>query len=430
MKKNLHPATLFLYVLLPIFIIEFAVMIAFTFVTLPYWLETLLDSSILVFVAFVLSYRFIFKPLIEAEQELEKFKLAVDGAGDQIFITSSGGTILYANNATQEITGYSVEEIIGKTPRLWGSMNPPEYYDNLWETIRKTKQPLRAEARNKRKNGQEYTASVHISPILDTKGSPLFFVGIEQDITEQKETDKMKSEFVSLVSHQLRTPLTAINWYTEILLSGDLGELSKAQKTQMLEVYHASQRMTRLVGSFLNVSRIEFGTLRSIPEPVHLSILAAEVFKDLAQDIGRKGLQIERQFPEDSDVITMDSSIARIVLQNLISNAVKYTAEGGTVGIRIFREAGKMHIRVSDTGYGIPVAAQGKIFSKLYRADNIIPVAPDGNGLGLYITKSVLEKIGGSIKFESTEGKGTVFEAEIPVVGGQEKGESIPAPSG
>jgi PAS domain S-box-containing protein len=419
MKTIFRPAKLFLYVLLSIFITEFAIMVVFTFVTLPYWLETLLDSSFLVLIASPVLYYSIFRPLFESERELEKFKLAVDGASDQIFITSPKGTILYVNKAAEKITGYSVEEIIGKTPRLWGGQMPAEFYEKLWDTIKTKKQTFRGEARNRRKDGHEYVASIHISPVLDTKGNALFFVGIEQDITEQKEIDRMKNEFVSLVSHQLRTPLTAINWYAEILLSGDFGELNKEQKAQALHVYHASQRMTRMVGSFLNVSRIEFGTFPIAPEPMHLAVISEEVFKDLAHDIGIRGLQIARHYPENRDLLLVDPHIARIVLQNLISNAVKYTPYGGKVSVWIFPEGEMMHIRVSDTGYGIPVSAQGKIFTKLYRADNAKEVDMDGNGLGLYITKSVLGKIGGSIKFESQEGQGTVFEVEIPMTGGE-----------
>jgi PAS domain S-box-containing protein len=142
--------------------------------------------------------------------DLEKFKLAVDNASDHIVITDPDGVILYANRAVEKITGYSHSEVIGNKPSLWGKQMPEEFYNNLWKTIKEEKTNFIGELNNRRKNGEIYVAEASISPILNSNNKVIFFVGIERDITLLKEISDAKTEFVSVASHQLRTPLTGI----------------------------------------------------------------------------------------------------------------------------------------------------------------------------------------------------------------------------
>ncbi len=151
------------------------------------------------------------RELERANTDLVKFKLAVDNASDDILITDSRGVILYANSAIQKTNGYSLKEIIGKTPAIWGRQMPPEFYENFWKTIFLDKQSFVGEMVNKRKNGALYNAEVKVSPILNNKNEVEFFVGIQRDITRLKEIDRAKSEFVSVASHQLKTPLSGIS---------------------------------------------------------------------------------------------------------------------------------------------------------------------------------------------------------------------------
>ncbi|MFC1609295.1 PAS domain S-box protein, partial [Patescibacteria group bacterium] len=154
--------------------------------------------------------------------DLKKFKMAVDNASDHIVITDIDGVILYANEATEKITGFSVDEVVGKKAgdsENWGGVMDKEFYDGMWEVLKEKKKPFVGEMENKRKNGERYDVVASISPITNNKGDILFFVAIERDITKEKEIDRAKTEFVSLASHQLRTPLSAISWYTEMLLN-------------------------------------------------------------------------------------------------------------------------------------------------------------------------------------------------------------------
>lgn len=354
--------------------------------------------------------------------DLEKFKIALDGTSDHVVITDSNGIALYANAGLKRITGFSPEEVLGKkvgTKELWGGKMSPEFYEDLWRTIKIEKKPFVGEITNKRKDGTPYQALSSISPIMNKHGVLEFFIGIERDITKEKEIDSAKTEFVSLASHQLRTPLSAINWYTEMLLSEDAGAITDMQREYLGEVSRGSRRMVELVNALLNVSRIELGTFAVQPEPTDVVELARDVINELKSKILEKKLHIEEAYVENLPKMMVDPKLTRIVFQNLLTNAVKYTPEEGRISVSIAMSADEtmFTIAVSDTGYGIPKEDQSRIFTKLFRASNIREKETDGTGLGLYIIKSIVEHSGGTVTFESEEGKGTTFTLTLPVSG-------------
>ena len=359
--------------------------------------------------------------------ELEKFKLAVEDASDHIVITDPTGTILYANPAASRITGYGNKEIIGKRPGdLWGGFMGKQFYKTMWETLQTKKQPFTSEFKNKRKTGEFYYAKSTFTPILDKDGSIEFFVAVERDITKEKEIDKTKTEFVSLASHQLRTPLSAINWYAEMLLDGDAGQMNEEQKQYVDEIYKGNKRMVDLVEALLNVSRIDLGTFMVEPEPVKLSEISKSVIKELQPMIQKKNMHIEEHYGELPE-IQADPRLTRIIIQNLLSNAVKYTGEKGTVSIdvrllkkgsvfdkkKLFEDV--VGITVADNGYGIPETQQDKIFDKLFRADNVKVKDTEGTGLGLYLVLSIIKEIQGDAWFTSKEGTGSTFYIIFPL---------------
>lgn len=356
-------------------------------------------------------------------QNLEKFKLAVESASDHIVITDAEGIILYANKATEHITGYPIREIIGaKAGKPWGGLMDKDFYVKMWKVIKQDKKTFKGEIKNKRKNGQIYDAETSISPIFNKNGEVEFFVSIERDITTVKEIDRAKSEFVSLASHQLRTPLTAISWYLEEVFDEKTGKLNKQQKEYLNEVQNSSRRMIDLINNLLNLSRIELGTFAIMPRSTDLVELAEDAIKDVVLQARLKKIKIEKDYEEGLSKINLDPKLTAMVFQNLVSNAIKYTPENGEINIKIKKEGENALIVVKDTGYGIPKDAQSKIFTKFYRADNVRTQDPNGNGLGLYIVKAIVEKSKGKIWFESEEDKslpagrhGTTFFVSLPL---------------
>ena len=238
---------------------------------------------------------------------------------------------------------------------------------------------------------------------------------------ELRSLDVAKDEFVSIASHQLRTPLTALKGYAGMLLDGDAGPINNKQHEYLVEIKNANDRMIGLITALLNVSRVDLGVFIVEPEQLSLKKVAEDALKDLGIKIEEKKLQIETNFRDDIPLINADLNIIRMIFQNLFTNAVKYTSVKGKININIKKDGSNALISVEDTGYGIPSNVQSKIFTKMFRADNARVKDPDGTGLGLYIIKSTLEKTGGKIWFESVENKGSTFYVAIPLEGMKKK---------
>ena len=349
-------------------------------------------------------------------EDLQKFQLAIESTSEQVVITDPDGTVVYANPATERITGFSVAEILGtKIGSLWGDFTKLSFYESLWKTVTFDKKQFFGETSSTRKDGSVYDTHITASPVLNEANEIIFFVLLERDITEEKKIDQAKTEFVSLASHQLRTPLSTINWYTEMLLDGDVGKLNKEQNQYLEEIYTGNQRMVDLVNSLLDVSRIELGTFTIEPEEIDLCVIASNAIKELQHVIKEKKLKFKDSY-KDIPLLNLDPKLTHMIFQNLLSNAVKYTPEKGTVTLTITRKETEVLITVNDTGYGIPENQQGKIFLKLFRADNVRQKDTQGTGLGLYLVKAIVEISGGSIRFESKENKGTTFFVTLPIV--------------
>ncbi|MFC1687349.1 ATP-binding protein [Patescibacteria group bacterium] len=356
--------------------------------------------------------------------DLKKFQLAVDNASDHIVITDSNGICIYMNTAVEAITGFTKNEIIGHkvgTKENWGGLMKHADYERLWKTIKEEKKSFFGELKNKKKNGQIYDAAVSAAPIMDDKGDVVFIVGIERDITKEKRVDQAKTEFVSLASHQLRTPLSAINWFAEMLIAGDAGKLNKQQKEYLKEIYDGNQRMVDLVNALLNVSRLELGTFMVEPVSTDIIKLAKSVLDELKPQIDEKRIKMKQENNTNIPKINVDPKLMRIVFQNLLSNAVKYTPQRGKVSITIDMNKKELKILVKDTGMGIPKSQHDRIFTKLFRADNVRESDTEGTGLGLYIVKAIIDQAKGKVWFESEEGQGTTFYVTLPLSGMKKK---------
>lgn len=267
-----------------------------------------------------------------------------------------------------------------------------------------------------------------ISPIILEKDL-LGVVMVFRDITEEASIDSAKSEFVSLASHQLQTPLTALDWSLENLVSESVGSLNAEQKDVMKDITEINARMKELVKGLLNVSRIELGTFMVEPVPTDLRQVADSVLKELEPKIQKRNVTIQKNYSSDVLTIPADQKLLRIVFQNILSNAVKYSKESGNVTINInnVKENDQYSdkkilkdgilISISDDGIGIPEKDKSKMFSKLHRAGNAMKQVEEGTGLGLYLVKGIVESSGGQIWFDSQENKGTTFYVTLPKEG-------------
>lgn len=234
---------------------------------------------------------------------------------------------------------------------------------------------------------------------------------------ELKVLDKVKSQFVSVAAHQLRTPLSAVKWTFELLLSGDMGTLQPEQKTLLMKAHESNQRLIGLINDLLDVDHIESGKFTYRFVPIDLFELIDNLILELASKANaRKVRLILERSPITVSKITADPEKLRIVLQNLMENGIKYTLEGGAVHIGVAEDETFLTVTVRDTGIGIPEEDQGKLFTKFFRAPNAVKVQTEGSGLGLFIVKEIVLQHGGKIWFESKAGKGTTFSFTIPKI--------------
>lgn len=259
-----------------------------------------------------------------------------------------------------------------------------------------------------------------ITPVKDNIGKIVGGAIILHDITHLKEIDKMKTEFVSVASHQLRTPLTAIKLFTEMLINGDVGELQDRQKEYLADIYESTSRMVRLVNDLLSLSRLESGRLRVEPVDTNIISFIESIIEEVLPLATSKNVKIDfEKNKEKIPNIFIDITLMRQVVNNLITNAVRYSADGkeGRVVVKVEKEKEGVLISIKDDGIGIPKRVQSRIFEKFFRADNAIKSETEGTGLGLYVSKMIVESSGGKIWFKSEEKKGTTFFISIPLKG-------------
>ena len=256
---------------------------------------------------------------------------------------------------------------------------------------------------------------------VDKHGKPIRMFGTSQDITEAKRLDRAKDEFISLVSHQLRTPLTIIRLYGNMLSDGIAGPLDRTQLTYVRKITGASVRLIKLVGDILNISRLELNRIKVEARPCNVNDLIATYTEELAPLAQSKGIQVHFKPQADVGKVKLDPTIFGEITHSLVSNALRYaTGKGGQVTISFRRQARGYLLTVRDNGIGIPPASQAHIFERFYRASNAANADGEGTGLGLYLVKLFTDTTGGKVWFKSNTSEtehGTTFYVLLPLEG-------------
>jgi PAS domain S-box-containing protein len=360
-----------------------------------------------------------------ALQIAQKDDAIIASIGDGLIVTDGQGRVVLVNDRFTEMLGWSLDEVKGRhladivTAIDRRDRVIPKQQRSIASVLRdkvKVSVSLTDELRYMRKDGSAFPVAYTITPIK-VEGKITGVVEIFRDISVEANIDRAKTEFVSLASHQLRTPLTSAKWYSELILEAGDDELKPTQKEYVRKVHGAIRRTIQLVSSLLNLSRIDMGSIEVIPESIDIIALAREVVKDLSKQIDQRQIIMHEEFSHAVIVAKVDPRLMHIVLENLLTNAIKYSPAKATVTLSISKGKVGTLICVRDTGYGIPKHQQDKIFTKLFRADNIKTKNTEGTGLGLYLVRSIVEYTGGEIWFESVENEGSSFFVRIPPSG-------------
>lgn len=366
--------------------------------------------------------------------DLEKSKILKEKAEDEALLGAIGEGVLainskeeiiYGNDVAMDILGWTSKEIIGKKYYDVFSMtdknnNALTYQERPLSVALLAGKKMSTAVNNPyfytRRDGTKFPVAVTVTPVI-LDGKIIGAINVFRDITSELQIDKAKNEFISLASHQLRTPLTSINWEAEMCLDGTYGKLSKKQEESIRQIHESNHRMIDLMTALLNVSRLEAGVPKINPVKTDIKKTIDSMLSELEAKIEKKEIKITKKYEKDLPIMELDKDLIEIIIGNLLANAVDYTLKSGSIEISAGKDKEYVTVKIKDSGIGIPKAHQNNIFTKLFRADNAKKVSTDGTGLGLYIVKLVLDKIGGGIWFESEENKGTTFIVRIPLLG-------------
>lgn len=370
------------------------------------------------------------KSLRIIEEDKAKDEAVLAGIGEGLVATDRDRKIILLNNQAELMLGISKENVIGKyCEEVFKIVDEkgnlvPEEKRPVTVCIKNEKRTIFTNYSYVRKDGLHVPLFISASPVIYGK-EIVGAVAIFSDITKEKQIDRAKSEFVSLASHQLLTPLSNIKWFSEMLLDKNEKKTKKKEEKYMSIIKNSTERMVDLVKTLLNVSRIEMGTFMINPKPLDIYKVIDEVLEEFKLEMDKKKIQVEKKFDTPLGLISADEILLRIVFQNIVSNAIKYSQKEKKIAIEVSiskkdekNGAEKWAVvSFSDQGIGIPENQQEKIFTKLFRADNISETDAQGTGLGLYITKSIADASGCEIRFSSEENKGSVFSVSIPLSG-------------
>jgi len=350
---------------------------------------------------------------------IKKFYSAFEQAGDAIFITDKHGIIRYLNHEFEIMSGYKEREAIGSTPRIVKSGKQDKaFYERMWKIIKAGK-IFRGIFINRKKTGELFYADHTITPIKNTAGMIINYVGIWKDITKQRELEKRRDDFVSIASHELKTPLTSIKGYVQILREKLKGRQNKKVVDYINRMEKQVNHMTNLVIELLNVSRIAAGKLTLQREMFSLPDLVNETIDDI-----KVTTDIKINYKHEGSALKIYADRERIsqVIKNLLANAIKFSGSSKKIVVMSRRENINAIVSIQDFGIGIAKEDQNKIFQRFYRIQHNTGTGKDltSFGIGLYIAYEIMARHSGKIWVISKQGEGATFCFSMPII--QKKG--------
>lgn len=366
--------------------------------------------------------------LVEEQKEkkieaLVRFEQLFENVPDAVFVADSETRKLVdCNRNAVKLIGFSKEKILTMTA---DELHPK---DRVEDTMRGFESQVKKEigifnTEVLSKNGSRVPVEVNAAQFMSA--GKQYLLGVFRDISRRQKAeeqvralDVLKNKFIQTVSHQLRTPLSAIRWSIDELLGKKVGKLTKAQQDMLRMAYEANIEVVTSIDDLLTAMDIEEGQMRLEKGPAVFEDIARSACLSLEPRYKIKKLKHNHDFPGDQrTMVNIDVARIREVIVRLLDNAIAYTKEGGWITARIFKTDGRVRYEVSDNGVGVPKAEQAHIFSRFSRGSNAVAMKPNGVGLGLYLSKSIIETHGGKIGLTSEEGKGSTFWFELPVAG-------------
>ena len=355
-------------------------------------------------------------------QREQEFKLLVEEAPDIIARFDKEHRCLYVNSAIEKELGIIPQNFFWKKFEEAGFSKK---VSNLWEKsldeVFESKKEKIIYVEQETIKGLKYYYS-RLLPEYDKKGKIRSVLSITRDVTALKEIDRIKSEFITTASHQLRTPLSVIRWCSKSLLDETSDRLNEEEKGYLGKIYSSARKMIKITNAFLNVAILDLGSLNISSDIIDLTEVSEETLNEFSDKFEEKEIKIIRKYEENIPQIKADYRLLKIVLRGLISNAIKYSYSKGEISLEIKLEKDDILYKIGDNGHGIPEEQKENVFTKFFRAENVKDIGDYGIGLDLYIIKSIMENCGGKIWFESpnpeiNKNKGVMFYFTLPLKG-------------
>ncbi|MBI2338678.1 PAS domain S-box protein [Candidatus Daviesbacteria bacterium] len=348
-----------------------------------------------------------------AISEKNKFNEILSSVIDGIIALDFNKNIIFINKASQQLIGLNEAEIYGKpidqVMRLFSDND---------EILSKTycQGNFNQSAKLVGKDGKQTKVNLMTAQINGAVQTNLNCILILRDLSSEEELEQMKLDFVSMASHELKTPLTSIVGYLSVFLNEDRNKLPKENMDLLDKAFTAAQQLQTLIQNLLNVNKIEREQLSVSPEPVNYSAILSKTIEDLKGQAAQKNIILTLSVNDALPKVLADPIRIGEVITNLVYNAINYTDPGGKIDVSVKVLPDQVETTVSDTGIGIPAEAIPHLFSKFFRVSNQLQKANKGTGLGLYIAKSIIEKLQGKIWVKSAVGKGSQFSFTLPIV--------------
>jgi len=348
------------------------------------------------------------KNRVEIETERDKTLTIINSFADGLIILDEKDKIFSINPEAEKMLGLKAEKILNKTTYSLSdfiiAVPIASVLNDGLNNIYKKEITL----------SKDVFYQLSVIPLKLTE-KDIGHLVVLHDISREKIVDRTKSEFVSLAAHQLRTPLSIMNWSMSMLKKGDFGKLNKEQKEIIERAYETNESMVSVVNNLLNITRIEEGRYIYETSVTDIKELVNSVLDNYHHLIKNKKINVELNYSDDLPKINIDSEKIKIAIQNLIDNAIKYSSVGGKIIITLKNDKKNVEFVMQDFGIGIPKDQSDSIFNKFFRSDNAKKVDPNGTGIGLFLTENIISAHGGKIWFESEEGKGTSFHFSLPI---------------
>jgi GAF domain-containing protein/FixJ family two-component response regulator/two-component sensor histidine kinase len=355
----------------------------------------------------------------ESQTQRTRLQLIFDSTSDGIVLLGRDGRVEAANRRAGELLGFDPGVVggAGVSELLGDQVGAPGELERAVASLRLPVQDPDRGGAGDLEIARPLRRVLHWvgQPTKDALGATVGLTLTFQDVTEEREVSRMKSDFVSFVTHQLRTPLAGIKWLLELTAQEE--RLPEPARSYVDDARQSNERLIQLVNDLLNVSRLESGKLTVVPRPVDLAAVTRSVVDELAALLRDKGHALTVHVPREASGVMADPQLCRQIVLNLLGNAIKYTPAGGRVDIRAKRAGTTVRWEIQDTGIGIPADGQRRLFEKFYRADNVRTIETEGTGLGLYLVRLLVEQQNGRIACESEEGKGSTFVVTLPAAG-------------